>query len=139
MLNSDWPKFIIQAYRPMVIIKISGGVVFAMDMLDGELDTVNIPALSQKANSISEPVFIAYETGPNYFKALNEKTFVEHTVYYNSDYRLHREDGPAHITNDKIRTEKTFWLNGTLYSNKEEWFENLPDKKKAIFNLDEIV
>ena len=48
--------------------------------------------------------------------------------YWFNDGKYHRDDGPAVIYSDgSIR----WYLNGTLYYSKEEWFEALTEEQKV--------
>lgn len=78
-------------------------------------------------------VFAGFKEGYNSFTSRCQES--EITCYFNKNYFLHREDGPA-LVMDSV---SYFYLNGKRFKNSEDWFEALPDKKAALFNLDKII
>lgn len=138
MSFDGWPKFILRGGTPYRVIDITQGGFLAVDMIDGDVDHLCPPAFHDEF--ADDEIWIGIqESGTNNFKAYHRNRGELYTFYFDSNYRIHRDDGPAQIVDDGVAVRKIFWLHGISYLSAESWFEDLPDKKKAAFNLDEVL
>lgn len=137
-MSSDnvWPQFVLRGYTPYKVIDITQGGFLAVDMIDGDVDFLSPPSFHDEF--ADDEIWVGTWDYHKSFTAYNKNRGSHHTFFFNLDYQLHREDGPAQIVRTGEIVNKTFWLNGYQFASAEEWFEALPDKKKAVFNLDEI-
>jgi hypothetical protein len=123
---------------PYKVIQVTGGGFLAVDMIDGEIDHLCPPSFHDEFAD-NEIWIGVHKKNSSFFEAYHRNRGEKHTFYYDLHYRLHREDGPAQIIDDGSQIRKIFWLDGVQYPSAEDWFDALPDKKKAAFNLDEVL
>lgn len=146
-MSDVWPEFLLRGETPYKVIKTGESGFLALNMRDGEVENVFPPGLKE---FIDLEIWLGRRTSNSSFEATNNKAGQHFTFYFNEHFQLHREDGPAVIKKSKFLEEdiamdkiyqninKEFWIHGKHFDNAEEWFLKLKDKKKALFNLDEV-